>query len=111
MQKRRAKRRAVQQHKLITGFDDNLAGSINQGMGHEIPPQISHVIIYFNQQCMALPDAQSFLCYHEKMKWKTITGKPLKNWKVLAKDWIFNSIQQTKLLERQEAKRIAFPDT
>lgn len=36
--------------------------------------------------------------------------QPQKNWKVLAKDWIYNTVQQTKLLERQEAKRVAFPD-
>jgi hypothetical protein len=45
------------------------------------------------------------------MEWKTVTGRPQKNWKVLAKDWIYDTIQQTKLLERQEAKRVAFPDT
>ncbi len=111
MQKRRVKRRVVHQHELITAIDDNLADSTNQGMGHQIPPHIGHVAIYFSQQSMALPDAQSFFQHHEKMEWKTVTGKPQKNWKVLAKDWIFNAIQQTKLLERQEAKCIAFPDT
>jgi|GEM_PF-868310 len=111
MQKRRVKRRVVQQQKLTADYDDNLADSTNQGMGHQIPPHIGHVAIYFSQQSMALPDAQSFFQYYEKMQWKTVTGKPQKNWKVLAKDWIFNAIQQTKLLERQEAKRIAFPDT
>jgi hypothetical protein len=111
MEKRRAKRRVVNRLELVTGFDDNLAESTNQGMGHQIPPHIGHVAIYFYQQSMAMPDAQSFFHYYEEMEWKTITGKPQKNWKVLAKDWIFNAIQQTKLLERQEAKRMAFPDT
>jgi len=111
MIKRRAKRRVIQQQKLNTVFDDILADVTNQGMGHQIPPLIGHVAIYFCQQSMALPDAQSFFQHHEKMNWKTVTGRPQKNWKVLAKDWIYNTIQHTKLLERQEAKRKAFPDT
>ncbi|TSD67667.1 hypothetical protein FFF34_009845 [Inquilinus sp. KBS0705] len=111
MIKRRAKRRIIQQQELNTVFDDILADVTNQGMGHQLPPLISHVAIYFNQQCMALPDAQNFFQHYEKMEWKTITGRPQKNWKVLAKDWIYNTVQQAKLLDRQEAKRIAFPDT
>ncbi|SDG10477.1 hypothetical protein [Mucilaginibacter gossypii] len=111
MQKRRAKRRVIQQQELIAVFDDILAYSTNKGMGYQIPPLIGHVAIYFDQQSMALPDAQRFFQHHENMEWKTVTGRPQKNWKVLAKDWIYNTVQQTKLLERKEAKRVAFPDT
>ncbi|RYU90930.1 hypothetical protein EWM62_09880 [Mucilaginibacter terrigena] len=106
-----AKRRVIQQQKLIADYNDNLADSTIQGMGYQIPPNIGHVAIYFYQQSMTILDAQNFFRHHESMEWKTVSGKPQKNWKVLAKDWIFNTIQQTKLFERQEAKRIAFPDT
>ena len=111
MLKRRAKRRVVQQLDVIKIYDDNLADCINQGMGHNVPPLINHVAIYFLQENLALSDAKSFYQYHEQLQWKTITGRPQKNWKVLAKDWIYNTIQNTKLLERREAKRLAFPDT
>jgi len=111
MIKRRAKRRVIQKKELNIVFDDILADTSNQGMGYQIPPLIGHVAIYFYQQGMALPDAQNFFQDQENMEWKTVTGRPQKNWKVLAKDWIYNAVQQTKLLERQEAKRIAFPDT
>ena len=111
MLKRRVKGRGIQQQELNLGFDDILADNTNQGMGHQIPPLIGHVAIYFYQQSMALSDAQNFFQHYENMGWKTVTGKPQKNWKVLAKDWIYNAVQQAKLLERQEAKRIAFPDT
>jgi hypothetical protein len=111
MEKRRVKRRVIQRQKSIADYDDNLADSTIQGMGYQIPPDIGHVAIYFYQQSMTILDVQNFFRHHERMEWKTVTGKPQKNWKVLAKDWIFNAIQQTKLLERQEAKRIAFPDT
>lgn len=111
MLKRRAKRRVNQQQESNLVFDDILADTTNQGMGHQIPPLIGHVAIYFYQQSMALPDAHKFFQHHENLEWKTVTGKPQKNWKVLAKDWIYNAVQRAKLLERQEAKRIAFPDT
>ncbi len=111
MLKRRAIRRVNCQRQLATIFDDILADCTNQGMGHQLPPLIGHVAIYFYQLSMTLPDAQNFFQHYEKMEWKTVTGRPLKNWKVLAKDWIYNTIQQAKLLERQEAKRVAFPDT
>jgi hypothetical protein len=111
MLKRRAKRRVNHEQELNTFLDDNLADFTIQGMGYQIPPDIGHVAIYFYQQSMTILDVQNFFRHHERMEWKTVTGKPQKNWKVLAKDWIFNAIQQTKLLERQKAKRIAFPDT
>jgi hypothetical protein len=111
MLKRKAKRKLVMANEVIKIYDDKLADCTKQGMGYTIPPLINHVAIYFLQQNLALLDAQSFYQYHEKLEWKTVNGVPQKNWKVLAKDWIDNTIQSTKLLERQEAKRIAFPDT
>jgi hypothetical protein len=111
MLKRSVKRRVNQLQKPKTVFDEILAESESRGMGHQLPPLFGHVAIYFYQQSMSLLDAQSFFRHHERLEWKTVTGKPQKNWKVLATDWIYNAIQQTKLLERQEAKRTAFPDT
>lgn len=111
MLKRKAKRRLLIANDVIKIYDDKLADCHNQGMGYIIPPLINHVAIYFLQQNLALPDAQSFFQHHEKMEWKTVSGAPQKNWKVLAKDWIDNTIQNAKLLERQVAKHIAFPDT
>jgi hypothetical protein len=110
MLKRRVKRKMVQQYDVIRIYGDNLTYCTDQGMGYHIPPLIEHVAIYFLQQNMALPDVQEFYQHYENRQWKTITGRPQKNWKVLATDWIYNTIQQTKLLERQEAKRLAFPD-
>ncbi|SCW37944.1 hypothetical protein [Mucilaginibacter sp. NFR10] len=111
MQKRRVKRRIIEKQKSVEVFDDILAENTNQGMGHQIPPLVGYVIIYFCQQNMAVGDAQSFFQHYENLDWKTVTGRPQKNWKVLAKDWIYNAVQQTKFLERQEAKRVAFPGT
>jgi hypothetical protein len=111
MSKRKAKRRVIAVNDVINIYDDKMTDSKNQGMGHNVPPLINHVAIYFLQQNLALPDAKKFYQHHDKLQWTTITGRPQKNWKVLAKDWIYNTIQNTKLLERQAAKHIAFPNT
>jgi hypothetical protein len=111
MSKRKAKRRIVAVKDVINIYDDKMTDCNNQGMGYNVPPLINHVGIYFLQQNLALPDAQSFYQHHENMEWKTVKGILQKNWKVLAKDWVDNTIQHTKLLERQEAKRVSFPDT
>jgi hypothetical protein len=60
MLKRKAKRRVVHHKDVINIYDDNLTGCLNQGMGHNVPPLINHVAIYFLQQNLALPDAKSF---------------------------------------------------
>jgi hypothetical protein len=111
MLKRRAKRKVDQPKDVIEIDNDNLTDYRTQGMGHNLPPLITLVAIYFLQQNLDLPEAKFFFKHYENLEWKTVTGRPQKNWKVLAKDWIDNSIQNTKLLERQEAKRQAFPDT
>ena len=111
MLKRRAKRKVVQPKDAIEIYNDNLTDLRNHGMGDNLPPLINHVAIYFLQQNLDLPEAQFFFQHYENLEWKTVTGRPQRNWKVLAKDWIHNTIQNTKLLERHEAKRQAFPDT
>jgi hypothetical protein len=111
MLKRRVKRKVFKPKDVIEIYDDNLTDDRYQGMGHNLPPLINHVGIYFLQQNLTLPQAQCFYQHYEKLEWKTVTGKPQKNWKVLAKDWIYNIIQNAKLLERREAKRKVFPDT
>jgi ribonuclease HI len=58
------------------------------GFGGQIPPQIDHVKIYFDQQ--ELPqEAETFYSQHDRGKWKTITGQPVKNWKTEAVNWIW----------------------
>jgi hypothetical protein len=92
MLKRRAKRRLVRQQEVITFDDDKLTCSNDQGMGYHVPPMIEHVAIYFLQLNMALTDVQEFYQHYENRHWKTITGRPQRNWKVLATDWIYNGM-------------------
>ncbi|NNU34410.1 hypothetical protein HK413_10220 [Mucilaginibacter sp. S1162] len=94
MLKRRAKRRILHNEDAIKIDADNLTAFSDLGMGCHIPPLVEHVAIYFLQQNMLLSDVQEFYRHYENRQWKTITGKPQKNWKVLATDWIYNAVQQ-----------------
>lgn len=69
------------------------------GYGYEVPPHPGFVAIYFEQKHM-LKEAEHFFAYYEKEGWKTITGKSIRNWKVLASDWIFN----LKIEQRRTAR-------
>jgi hypothetical protein len=62
MSKRKAKRRVIAVNDVINIYDDKMTDSKNQGMGHNVPPLINHVAIYFLQQNLALPDAKMTNC-------------------------------------------------
>lgn len=95
--KRRAKRIAFALRKEL-GSSSSVTRNEQQGYGTEIPPHPSFVAIYFDQQQMP-EEAERFIKHYEKLDWETVTGKPIRNWKVLAADWIFD--------RRQEQKRAA----
>lgn len=91
--KRKAKRRSsdtrVSEQQLSSGF------------GTEMPPVAAHVKIYFSQKGMTDTEAEEFFAEYHKRRWMTALGTPLRNWKVLASNWIFESIQERKLWRRQ----------
>jgi hypothetical protein len=59
------------------------------GLGIEVPPLKAHVIIYFLQKGMTEKAADFFFQQHDEAGWKFPDGKPVKNWKTLACDWIW----------------------
>ena len=65
------------------------------GFGYTLPPEPEFLQLYFDEQ--ELPaEAERFYRHYENLDWKTVTGKPIRNWKVLAADWIFNHRQEQK---------------
>ena len=74
----------------------------SSGFGYEIPPDFDMVSIYFNQK-RQLEIACTFFQHFQKANWKTDSGYPIRNWKVLASDWIFEYEQSVKLFERKTA--------
>ncbi|WP_207428897.1 hypothetical protein [Pedobacter sp. SYSU D00535] len=68
---------------------------VTESFGFNIPPETLDVLIYFEQK-EAGEAAQHFVDEQEKSGWKTKTGKPIRNWKVHASDWIFNYKQERK---------------
>jgi len=85
MNKRKARRKIV----VVPVFQQS-------GFGYQVPPEFSLVLIYFNQKGHS-QNALRFYKDLEKRDWKSITGRPIRNWKVAATDWIFDLEQFCKL--------------
>jgi hypothetical protein len=60
-----------------------------KGFGIEIPPLLEHIKIYFSQKEVSSEEAEAFFFYHERLKWRTKNGTPIKNWKAYANEWIW----------------------
>ena len=60
------------------------------GLGVQMPPLPEHVRIYFLQKGESVNKAEDFLLFYEKRYWLTIRGRPIRNWKTLACNWIWN---------------------
>ncbi|PST83085.1 hypothetical protein C7T94_10745 [Pedobacter yulinensis] len=91
---RRAKRRPersakIAQTRQVKTYAETL------GFGYNIPPEPEFVAIYFDQQGCG-DQAESFYRHYQKERWKTITGAAIRNWKVLAAEWIFDHRQFLK---------------
>jgi len=83
--------------------------SHHEGCGDEMPPSLQHVKIYFDQKGLCAKAAEAFYQYHQKRKWKTEKGCPIRNWKVCASHWIWMH-QQQKPLSIDIKVRIQFPN-
>lgn len=59
------------------------------GKGIELPPLRLHVAIYFMQKGMTEKAADFFYDRYAAVDWKFADGRPVKNWKTLACDWIW----------------------
>jgi hypothetical protein len=72
-------------------FDRTERGeSENLGFGNEVPPLISHVIIIFDQMELPEKDALKFYRHFEERDWHTKTGVPIKNWKHILDQWVWD---------------------
>nr|WP_199077409.1 hypothetical protein [Pedobacter sp. ASV19] len=64
---------------------------MNFGFGKIMPPQKAHVIAYFIQKGRQEQESLAFYNYYSLKNWRNSTGEPIKNWKTLAWNWIWNN--------------------
>lgn len=93
MKKRKVRR--IVKYKRLAIQTDNSAG-----FGYQIPPAFENVTIYFSQKS-EVKFAACFFEYFQNCGWKTPSGTPLRNWKVVATDWIYEHRQLVKLEQRK----------
>jgi hypothetical protein len=60
-----------------------------KGLGRQLPPDPKFVKIYFLQKGMSEAEALRFIQHFEANGWKRDTGNPIRNWKTIACDWIW----------------------
>lgn len=62
----------------------------NLGFSNEVPPLLTHVKIIFDQQELEEKEAILFFTYFQENGWQTKTGVPIKNWKHILDQWIWD---------------------
>jgi hypothetical protein len=62
---------------------------IKKGLGWQLPPNPEFVKIYFLQKGRSETEAVRFIQHFEASGWKRDTGNPIRNWKTMACDWIW----------------------
>jgi len=72
----------------------------DRGLGRSVPPLFAHVEIYFLNNGCSSKDAATFFQYYEERDWKGIKGKPLRNWKTLVSDWIYQMKREAYLKQK-----------
>lgn len=63
---------------------------IQDGLGKQVPPNRVFVSIYFAQKGLPESEAERFFLYYEDRDWKNTEGNPIRNWKTVACEWIWN---------------------
>lgn len=92
---RKAKRKVVKS----PGSTPAEKALLKPGFGYEVPPEFNAILIYFDQKGLC-EQAKPFYDHHDEAFWLTPKGRQIKNWKVIATDWIFNHQQNEKLKQR-----------
>jgi hypothetical protein len=80
MIKRKAKR-------IIKPINIAIKPITQKGFGHEMPPELTAVQIYFDQAGFA-HGSDRFFKFYDQAGWRGSRGTLYRNWKVLATCWI-----------------------
>lgn len=59
------------------------------GLGSQVPPDIRHVLIFFDQAGFSETEANSFFNHYEEMDWRGLKGGLIRNWKTKAQEWLW----------------------
>jgi hypothetical protein len=59
------------------------------GLGKQVPPDRSHILIFFDQAGFEKTEAIRFFQHYQTTGWKGHKGNPISNWKTKANEWIW----------------------
>jgi len=63
----------------------------SKGLGADTPPDLFYVEVYFMANHSTMERAHAFFGFYACREWKNYRNQPIKNWKVLAWQWIYYS--------------------
>lgn len=65
----------------------------NEGLGTIIPPVLLYVEIYFLANGSSDSEANAFFKCYSELNWRNGKGKPFRNWKEIAWEWIYYNVK------------------
>ena len=65
------------------------APQMTGGLGRQVPPPLSWVLIFFDQAGFPETEAKQFYNHYEEMDWRGLKGGPIRNWKTKAQEWLW----------------------
>ncbi|QQL50172.1 hypothetical protein [Mucilaginibacter ginkgonis] len=73
------------------GNSASLSEKLISGFGYSIPPLLEHVTMYFLEKGSSILEIDRFLSCYQRTNWHTKRGYKIKDWKVVANEWIYNN--------------------
>lgn len=55
-----------------------------------VPPSLDQVKAYFNFLHVPAAEAEVFFFYYQGMDWHNEAGRPVRDWVMIADDWVWN---------------------
>lgn len=62
----------------------------NLSFSRNVPPTLEQVQAYFNSLQVPTSEAEVFYFYYQGMDWQHETGSPVRDWIMIADEWVWN---------------------
>ena len=62
----------------------------NLNFSRNVPPTLEQVQAYFNSLQVPASEAEVFYFYYQGMDWRNESESPIRDWIMIADDWVWN---------------------
>jgi len=82
----------------------NIDQLLDRILGGGLPPTIHEVKMYFEQKGFPPLEAEHFFLLHSARGWRTRKGKVIRNWRIVAYQWILSAWLSNPMLFDRHAR-------